>query len=154
MEERTLGQILWERQVSRRDFLKFCTVMAGTLALESTFAPRIARALGSSKRTPVVWLEFQDCAGCTESFLRASRPTPAEIVLDVLSVDYHETIMAASGHLAEEAKAATIDAGHYLLVIEGSIPTAQGGIYCTIGGRTALDIPGGSRWQRIGRRCR
>ena len=140
MEERTLGQILWERQVSRRDFLKFCTVMAGALALESTFVPRIARALESSKRTPVIWLEFQDCAGCTESFLRASRPTAAEIVLDVLSVDYHETIMAASGHLAEEAKAATIDIGGYLLVVEGSIPTAEDGIYCTIGGRTAVDI--------------
>ncbi len=140
MEERTLGQILWERQVSRRDFLKFCTVMAGTLALESTFAPRIARALQSPKRVPVIWLEFQDCAGCTESFLRASRPTAAEVVLDVLSVDYHETIMAAAGHLAEEAKAATIDIGGYLLVVEGSIPTALDGIYCTIGGRTAVDI--------------
>ena len=140
MEERTLGQILWERQVSRRDFLKFCTVMAGTLALESTFAPRIARALESPKRVPVIWLEFQDCAGCTESFLRASRPTAAELVLDVLSVDYHETIMAASGHLAEEAKAATIDVGGYLLVVEGSIPTARDGIYCTIGGQTAVDI--------------
>ncbi len=140
MEERTLGQILWERQVSRRDFLKFCTVMAGTLALENTFVPHIARALESPKRTPVIWLEFQDCAGCTESFLRASRPTAAEVVLDVLSVDYHETIMAASGHLAEEAKAATIAAGGYLLVVEGSIPTAQDGIYCTIGGRTAVDI--------------
>ena len=121
MEERTIGPILGERQVSRREFLKFCTIMAGTLALESTFGPRIARALASPERTPVIWLEFQDCAGCSESFLRASRPTAAEVVLDVLSVDYHETIMAASGHLAEEAKAATIDAGGYLLVVEGSM---------------------------------
>lgn len=140
MEERTIGPILGERQVSRREFLKFCTIMAGTLALESTFGLRIARALASPERTPVIWLEFQDCAGCSESFLRASRPTAAEVVLDVLSVDYHETIMAASGHLAEEAKAQTIDAGGYLLVVEGSIPTAEGGIYCTIGGRTAVDI--------------
>jgi hydrogenase small subunit len=140
MEEKIIGQTLWEGQVSRREFLKFCTVMAGTLALESTFGPRIARALASPERTPVIWLEFQDCAGCTESFLRASRPTAAEVVLDVLSVDYHETIMAASGHLAEEAKAATIDAGGYLLVVEGSIPTAENGIYCTIGGHTAKDI--------------
>jgi hydrogenase small subunit len=135
-----LEQSLSHRGISRREFLKFCTVMAGTLALESTIGPRIARALEAPGRTPVVWLEFQDCAGCTESFLRASRPTAAEVVLDVLSVDYHETIMAAAGHLAEEAKAAAIDAGGYLLVVEGSIPTADGGIYCTIGGRTAVAI--------------
>jgi len=140
MKDSNLEQSLGQRGISRREFLKFCTVMAGTLALESTFVPRIARALEAPKRTPVVWLEFQDCAGCTESFLRASRPTAAEVVLDVLSVDYHETIMAASGHLAEEAKAATIAAGGYLLVVEGSIPTAENGIYCTIGGRTAVDI--------------
>jgi hydrogenase small subunit len=140
MKGSNLEQSLSQRGISRREFLKFCSVMAGTLALESALGPRIARALEAAKRTPVIWLEFQDCAGCTESFLRASRPPVAEIVLDVLSVDYHETIMAASGHLAEEAKAQTVDAGGYLLVVEGSIPTAEGGIYCTIGGRTALDI--------------
>jgi hydrogenase small subunit len=62
------------------------------------------------------------------------------LVLDVLSVDYHETIMAAAGNLAEEAKAATIAAGGYLLVSEGSIPTAEDGIYCCIGGKTALQL--------------
>jgi hydrogenase small subunit len=140
MKSSNLDQDLSRRGISRREFLKFCTVMAGTLALKSSFGSRIARALEAPKRTPVIWLEFQDCAGCTESFLRASRPTAAEVVLDVLSVDYHETIMAASGHLAEEAKAQTIDAGGYLLVVEGAIPKAENGIYCTIGGRTALDI--------------
>jgi hydrogenase small subunit len=140
MSSSNMEQSLEQRGISRREFLKFCTVIAGTLALESTVGSRIARALEAPKRTPVIWLELQDCAGCSESFLRASRPTAAEVVLDVLSVDYHETIMAASGHLAEEAKAATIAAGGYLLVVEGSIPTAEDGIYCTIGGRTAVDI--------------
>ncbi len=136
-----LEKVLTERGISRRDFLKFCTAMAGVLALPGTFAPRIARAMEEApKRTPVVWLEFQDCAGCTESFLRASRPTAAEVILDVLSVDYHETIMAAAGHLAEEAKKQTIDAGGYLVVVEGAIPLNENGLYCCIGGRTAVDI--------------
>ncbi len=135
-----LKQEMSARGVTRRQFLKFCTVMAGTLALPSAFGTRIAAALEAAPRTPVIWLEFQDCAGCSESFLRASRPTAAEVILDILSVDYHETIMAASGHLAEEAKAQTIEAGGYLLVVEGSIPTAEDGIYCCIGGRTAVDI--------------
>ncbi|MGD1996722.1 MAG: hydrogenase small subunit [Anaerolineae bacterium] len=140
MKGSSLEHSLSQRGVSRREFLKFCTVMAGTLALESALGPRIARALESAERTPVIWLEFQDCAGCTEAFLRASRPTVADIVLDVLSVDYHETIMAAAGRQAEEAKAATVEAGGHLVIVEGSIPRKDNGIYCTIGGRTAADI--------------
>ena len=129
-----------DQGLTRRDFLKFCSLMTGVLALPRPYAQRIEQALAAPARTPVIWLEFQDCAGCTESLLRASRPSVAEIVLDVLSVDYHETIMAAAGVQAEEAKAATIDSGGYLLVVEGSIPTAEDGIYCTIGGRTAIDL--------------
>ncbi len=128
------------RGITRREFVKFCSVVAGTLALPCSLGTVIARALENPKRTPVVWLEFQDCAGCTESFLRASRPTAAEVVLDVLSVDYHETIMAAAGHQAEEAKARALEAGGYLLIVEGSIPAGDGGVYCTIGGRTAVDV--------------
>jgi hydrogenase small subunit len=30
--------------------------------------------------------------------------------------------------------------GEYIMLVEGSIPTNDNGIYCTIGGRTALDI--------------
>ncbi len=128
------------RGISRRDFLKFCSLMAGVLALPRAYVTTIEQALAAPKRTPVIWLEFQDCAGCSEALLRASRPTVGELVLDVLSVDYHETIMAASGNLAEEAKQASIDAGGYLLVVEGSIPTKENGIYCTIGGKTALQL--------------
>ncbi len=129
-----------ERGLTRREFLKFCSTMAAVLALPRSYSTLIQETLEAPRRTPVIWMEFQDCAGCTEALLRASRPTAAEIVLDILSVDYHETIMAASGHLAEEAKKQTIDAGGYLLVVEGSIPTAQEGIYCCIGGRTAVDL--------------
>jgi hydrogenase small subunit len=116
--------------------------MATALALPPMFGSRIARAVESSPKPTLVWLEFQDCAGNTESFLRASRPTVADIILDTLSIDYHETIMAAAGHQAEHnlAEAITRDHGAYIAVVEGSIPTGAGGAYCTIGGRSALDI--------------
>lgn len=140
MESSHLLRELGHRGITRREFLKFCGVMAGTLALPHNRIAQIAEALQAPERTPVIWLEFQDCAGCTESFLRASSPTAAEVVLDVLSVEYHETIMAASGHQAEAVKARIIDAGGYLLVVEGAIPLADDGIYCCIGGRTAVDI--------------
>jgi len=136
-----VGRLL-KRGVSRRDFMKFCTAMAATLALPAGFATKIAEALEKARKPSLVWLEFQDCAGDTESFLRANKPTVAEIVLDVLSVDYHETIMAPAGKQAEKSRDDVVkhQKGKYIAVVEGSIPTKDGGIYCCIGGRSALDI--------------
>lgn len=131
-----------ERGVSRRSFLKFCAAMTAALALPDRYIPRIAAALENVRRPALVWLEFQDCAGNTESFLRASKPTVAEIALDVLSLNYHETIMAPAGQAAEKSLMDTVrsEKGQYLAVVEGSIPLKDGGVYCTIGGRTALDM--------------
>jgi hydrogenase small subunit len=133
---------LERRGVSRRDFLGFCGVMASIMALPRGVGATIARAIQTEEKPTLVWLEFQDCAGNTESFLRAGRPTTAYIILDVLSVDYHETIMAAAGHRAEEALAGVVEGkrGEYIAVVEGSIPTGANGAYCTIGGRSALQI--------------
>ena len=133
---------LEHRGVTRREFMGFCATVASVLALPDAAAAQIARALQRVEKPVLLWLEFQDCAGNTESFLRASRPTAAEVILDVLSVDYHETIMAAAGHQAEENRDRTVKerAGTYLAVVEGSIPTGANGAYCTIGGRSALDI--------------
>jgi len=133
---------LERRGVSRRDFLGFCGVMTSVLALPKSVGAQIAEAIETKEKPTLVWLEFQDCAGNTESFLRAGRPNVADIVLDVLSVDYHETIMAAAGHQAEEALAKVVEekAGAYIVVVEGSIPTGANGVYCTVGGRSAVDI--------------
>jgi hydrogenase small subunit len=137
-----LMQELVRRGVSRREFLGFCTAMASLLALPRSAAAKIAAAVEKTAKPTLVWLEFQDCAGNSESFLRASRPSAADIILDVLSVDYHETIMAAAGHQAEEALAKTVreKPGGFIAVVEGSIPTAANGAYCTIGGKSALQI--------------
>jgi hydrogenase small subunit len=128
------------RGVSRREFLKFCGLMATVLGLPVDQVPRIVRALETAKRQPAIYLEFQDCAGCTEAFLRCSHPTVTEIVLDLLALNYQETIMAAAGTQAEAAQKATIEAGNYLLLVEGSISTKDKGVYCCIGGRTSQDL--------------
>lgn len=135
-----LGERLAQRGVTRREFLKFCAVVTGTMALPSSFAPQVAYALEqAAKRPPVVWLEFQDCAGDSESFLRASRPSAADVILDTISLDYHETIMAASGPQADQSLLQTVAAGGHIVVVEGSIPLKDDGIYCCVAGRTALD---------------
>ena len=133
---------LERRGVSRREFMGFCGVMASALALPRTAGARILAEIKKTEKPVLVWLEFQDCAGNTESLLRASRPTVAEIVLDTLSIDYHETIMAAAGKQAEDALKKTVQdhKGKYIAVVEGSIPTGENGAYCCVGGRAAIDI--------------
>ena len=130
-----------KKGVSRRDFMKFCTGMAALLALPASFAPRIAEAI-SGKKPYLVWLEYQDCAADTEALLRATKPTVAQIVLDIFSVDYHETIMAPSGVQAEKSLMDVVNnnKGEYFVVVEGSIPLKDDGVYCCVGGRTAVDI--------------
>jgi hydrogenase small subunit len=137
-----LAELMAVHGVSRRAFLQFSAAMAGVLALPPAFAPRIAAALETTPRVPLIWLEGQDCAGDTEGFLRASHPTTAELVLGILSLDYHETIMVPSGPAAEQSRADTMDRfpDGYICVVEGSIPVAGDGIYCTVGGRTFKEI--------------
>jgi hydrogenase small subunit len=126
--------------ISRREFLKFCAYLAGVLGLSQTYIPQIAFALEkASKKPPVIWLEGQDCAGCTISFIGTLSPSTAEIILDTISLRYHETVMAASGDLAEKALEDTIAEGDYILVVEGSIPTADKR-FCTIGDRPFSEI--------------
>ena len=150
MSSRTINGILEgqrltnleEHGVSRRDFLKFCTAMAATMGLPLGMANVIASALESAKRPPVIWLHYQECTGCTESLLRSTHPAIEHLVLDLISLDYSETLSVAAGHNVEEAlhKSLEENAGKFILVVEGSIPTNEGGIYCKIGGRTALDL--------------
>lgn len=137
-----LDAALASRRLTRRDFVEFCGMMAAMFSLPATAAAEIAGKVEKSQKPSLVWLEFQDCAGNTESFLRASKPSVAEVILDTISVDYHETIMAAAGSQAEAALDGTIKEkkGQYIAVIEGSIPTGAGGVYCTVGGKSALQM--------------
>jgi hydrogenase small subunit len=127
---------------SRRDFMKFVTFIGAYMGIEASGLAQVANALETKKRLSVIWLHFQECTGCTESFIRSDHPIAADIVLDKISLDYTETLMAASGHNAEEArkKAMEDNYGEYILVVEGAIPTKDGGVYCAIGGQTAEEI--------------
>ena len=129
-------------RMPRREFLQFCTTVAATLGLPAGAEAAVAKAVESAKRPSVIWLHFQECTGCSESLLRAEHPTLEKLIFDVISLDYHETLMAAAGHQAEKARkdAMAQHKGKYILVVEGAIPTKQNGIYCKIGGHTAVDL--------------
>jgi len=134
--------MLRRRGYSRRDFLKMCTIMAATLGLQASFAPQIARALETKPRIPVIYLSLQECTCCAESFIRTAHPLLADLLFNLISLDYMETLQAAAGFQAEEAKRKTMTEykDNYLVVVEGSIPLKDDGVYCTIGGRTAQEI--------------
>jgi hydrogenase small subunit len=102
----------------------------------------VAEALAKAKRPSVIWLSFQECTGCTESLTRSHSPTVESLILGAISLDYHHTLMAASGTAAETAREAAMKEfdGKYLLIVDGSIPTKDGGVYSTIAGRTNLDM--------------
>ncbi len=131
-----------QSELDRREFVKgMCIMAAAAVGLPATAAEAFAQAV--TKRKPsVIWLSFQECTGCTESMLRTSHPDLGTLVLDLISLDYHEALSAAAGHQAEAARQQSMaeNKGKYVLVIEGAIPTKDNGIYCKIGGRTALEL--------------
>ena len=137
---------VWEQTqaqgYSRRDFLRFCGWIAAAAGLPTGAVAQVVRALENKPRPPVIWFHFQECTCCSESFIRSSHPIVADILLDKISLDYTETLQTAAGHQAEEALHATMKnyPGEYIMLVEGSVPTADNGVYCCIGGRSALDI--------------
>jgi hydrogenase small subunit len=128
--------------MNRREFVQICSGIAVTLGLSRAAQGAIVKALVDAPRPSVIWLHFQECTGCTESLLRAEHPTLENLILDVISLDYHETLMAAAGHQAEAARRAAMAAhkGKYILVVEGAIPTGEHGNFCKIGGQTAVEM--------------
>ncbi len=160
MDGKSILEELKEKGVSRREFIKLSGAIAGAIGLTSFpvmealagtpakisrgYKPTdlVAKALATKSRVPIIWLEFQDCAGCTEALTRSQAPTLVNLVLDMITVEYHETLSAAAGFQVEEAKQAAMKkyAGQYILVVEGSVSPKDGGVYCTIGGKSSQAI--------------
>lgn len=142
MSDATLLAYLKARGLSRRGFMKFCAATTSMMALPPTMTSAVAAALSQAQRPSVIWLSFQECTGCTESLTRSHSPTVEGLIFDAISLDYHHTLQAAAGDAAEEARLAAMEKHHgkYIVVVDGSIPTKDGGVYSTIAGHTNLDM--------------
>jgi hydrogenase small subunit len=143
----TIDERLRQCGISRRAFLVFCTSLMvaapyGLALTDKTSPEAVAAVLGKAVRPPIIWLHFQDCTGCTESMLQTSHPGFADLILNVISLEYHETLMAGSGLQARQALSEAVQkyAGKFILVVEGSIPTGAHGIYMKLAGRPALEV--------------
>jgi len=141
-----MGQSIWEsmekKGYNRRQFLQFCTAAAAAAGFAKSGVAQVVSAFEKKEKPAVVWMHFQECTCCSESFIRASHPIVADALLDVLSLNYSETLMAASGFQAEKSLQDTIknNKGKYIVLVEGAVPTKDGGVYCMIGGKTAESI--------------
>ena len=134
-----LQAMLEARGVSRRSFMKMCGAVAVAAGLSELAAPRVAQALEESvigategNLYPVIWIEGASCTGCTEAFAQIDEPDPATVVLEMISLNYSETLSAAAGWSMEEAKEQTIEAGNYLLVYEGAVLEAGTAKRCAL----------------------
>ncbi len=125
----------------RREFVKICLAATAAMGLPGHMAGRVMAAAEAKDRPPVIWLHFQECTGCSGTLLRSSHPTVSSLILDLISLDYHETLMAGSGEQAEKSLRDSMEAnkGKYILVVEGAIPTGPNALFCQVGGRTARD---------------
>ena len=141
MGEDGLYAALVKRGMSRRAFLQFSAAMAAALALPASYAPRIAEAVGSVQRLPLIWIRAQGCGGNTQAMLRASHPTVSTLLLETISLEYHEAFLAPTGASADLVltNAMTRFPDGYFAVIEGAIPTGASGAYCLVGGRPVAE---------------
>ena len=133
------SELLAARGVSRRDFLKYCGSIAALLGMSEMYAPQIAAAVQTAALQPALWMAHGLCTGCTESMAQVDTPDVPTVVLDLLSINYWETVMAAAGTQAEENVTATVAKGGYVVVVEGSVMLGQGGNVLRIGGKTGIE---------------
>lgn len=135
-DKKSIPSILEEKGVSRRDFMKWAGAMTAMLALPANFTPLVAKAAELSDRLPIIWLHMAECTGCSESLLRTDAPTIDSLIFDYISLEYHETLMAAAGWQAEHNLESAIEKykGQYILMVEGGIPAGENSHFLTIGG--------------------
>jgi hydrogenase small subunit len=137
----TFYDVMRRQGITRRSFMKYCSLTASALGLGPAFVPKIAHAMETKPRTPVIWVHGLECTCCSESFIRSAHPLAKDVVLSMISLDYDDTLMAAAGHAAEAAMMDTIEKykGQYILAVEGNPPLNEDGMFCISGGKPFVE---------------
>ncbi len=112
-----------------------------------------------TEELPVIWLQGAGCTGCSVSLLNSVSPNIKNILIDEVlpgkhvNLRFHPTVMAGAGDAVIEVLKETNrqKKGGYILVVEGAIPTAEGGIYCVIGEEKGKGITLASRVESLSR---
>lgn len=141
----TVRPTMWEefqsRGLSRRSFLKACVGITAAIGLGPALMPRVVHAAETKPLPVVVWLHGHECTGCDESFLRSNSPFASDVVLNMISLEYNDTLSAAAGIPFEEhlEEVLTTYDGSFILAVEGAIPRANDGTYCMVAGKPFIE---------------
>ena len=88
----TFYDVLRRQGISRRSFMKFCSLTAAALGLGPEIAPQMAYALETKPRVPVLWLHGLECTCCSEAFHPLGPSARVkDVVLSMISLDYDDT---------------------------------------------------------------
>ena len=138
----TLWELFQQRNLGRRTFVKACMTLTGVLGLSPTMLPQVIEAAEKKPLAPVIWLHGHECTGCDESFIRSASPLASDVVLNMISLEYTDTLSAAAGdpfekHFHDVMKKYK---GQYILAVEGGVPLADDGTYCMVGGKPFVTV--------------
>jgi hydrogenase small subunit len=139
-----------QREWTRREFLELFgkgtgIVMGASLLSIPGFQKVFAQSVAE---VPVVWLQGGGCSGCSVSLLNAESPTITELLLGEVvpgkhvNLLWHPNISASQGaqflEIMDEVKKRP--AGSFVLVVEGTVPTKDDGVYCEVGERSGKPV--------------
>lgn len=94
-----------------------------------------------TQEIPVIWIQCATCTGCSVSVLNVLFPTIKNVLIDEvipgkhINLKFQATVMAGAGEQVIKVLEDTQKEkkGGYVLIVEGSIPTKDDGIYGEIG---------------------
>ena len=85
-------------RITRRDFLKYCSVAAGALGLSASTLMKVENVLANSSAPTVVWIAGAACTGCTMTLLNSVFYTTVDdLLLNRINLAYLDTAMATAG---------------------------------------------------------
>lgn len=111
--------------MKRRDFIRIMGGAGALFAFPGVMVQGCRRTIDRVReRTPVIWLQGQSCSGCSVSLLNAGSADIVSLLTGVISLTFHQTVSAATGHTAIDILRNILEkeCRDYVLVVEGSIP--------------------------------
>lgn len=143
--------------LTRRKFLQLVGGSTAAVGFSQLWLPQIIQAmLENPGNPPVIWLQGQSCSGCSVSTLNTVYPDIAKVLTEIISLEFHPTVMASAGdHSIKILDDALMNQkGKFILVVEGSIPTEAGGVYCTVGEKEGKPVSVYDWTMKLGNACK
>lgn len=77
----------------------------------------------------LIWFEANACSGDSISTLNVVKPKLGQLICALFDIRYWEALMVGQGEQAIQSLVETVEAGDFILVVEGAIATRDLGVY-------------------------